>query len=476
MNSEAGSLTRILFVDDSKVMLKTASKILSAEFDAITAVDGDDAWAKLERDHEIQVLFTDINMPGTDGYGLLQKVRAADDPGLHDMPVIMITGADDDEAAKQQALDRGATDFLNKKYISTELLTRARAHAKYQRMSRQMHEQATLDELTGLSNEHGFLIRLEQDIAYALRHKQDWALLRVEIDEIAGIAQAAGQAVADELVRYVAGLLGKRIRKEDTAARIGLGGFAVSAPGGHCEGIAAMAAGLQAVVAQHSMDLGGRRIVLGLSAGVVGAEPGVWSSAQEGLDRCQAVLERNRQDAAEQAARVEAEAAARREAEAAEAARREAEAARKAAAKAALAAAEAAARREAEAEQAARREAEAAKKAAAEAAARREAEAAQRAAAEAARKRTESEAVSRREAEAAQQRAAAAAASRREAEAAQRAAADAAARRDAGRTRKGKAHVPEPVPALPGLLGRMLAAVRSFGARLARFFQKPGGK
>ena len=38
MNDEAKSSTRILFVDDSKVMLKTASKILGTEFDVITAV------------------------------------------------------------------------------------------------------------------------------------------------------------------------------------------------------------------------------------------------------------------------------------------------------------------------------------------------------------------------------------------------------------------------------------------------------
>jgi diguanylate cyclase (GGDEF)-like protein len=295
MSGEAGSMTRILFVDDSKVMLKTASKILSAEFDAITAVDGDDAWEKLERDHEIQVLFTDINMPGTDGYGLLAKVRTADDPGLHDMPVILVTGADDDEAAKQQALDRGATDFLNKKFISTELLTRARAHAKYQRISKQLQEQATLDPLTGLSNEHGFLVRLDQDIAYARRHGQELAVMRLEIDDLAATLQECGNAVVEQIVVHVASLIRKRIREEDTAGRIGLGGFAIALPGGQLDGIKVMAAWLHDKVATHAVEVDGRAIPIRLSTAVIGAEQDVWSTAAEALDRSRAALEHARQ-------------------------------------------------------------------------------------------------------------------------------------------------------------------------------------
>ena len=138
MSAQASPSTRILFVDDSKVMLKTAAKILKAEFEVITAVDGNDAWAKLEKDHDIQVLFTDINMPDCDGYELLKFVRTSDDPGLNAMPVILVTGADDDQTARQTALDRGATDFINKKSLGEELLPRARAHARYQRISRKL--------------------------------------------------------------------------------------------------------------------------------------------------------------------------------------------------------------------------------------------------------------------------------------------------------------------------------------------------
>ncbi len=298
MNGEIKSTTRILFVDDSKVMVKTASKMLSAEFDVVTAVDGDDAWGKLGRDPDIAVLFTDINMPNCDGYELLERVRSSGKPGLHDMPVILVTGADDHESAKQLALDRGATDFLNKKFLSTELLTRARAHASYQRISRQLQSQSTLDPLTGMDNEPGFLHRLEQDIAYARRHGQGLALLRVEIDDLVATFHERGNAAVEQIVVHVSKLIRKRIREEDTAAHIGLGGFAIALPGGQREGIEVMAAWLHAQVAANALQIDGRPFAISLRTAVISANQDVWASAQDALNRCQAILDRPREPAA----------------------------------------------------------------------------------------------------------------------------------------------------------------------------------
>jgi diguanylate cyclase (GGDEF)-like protein len=294
MNGEGGPSTRILFVDDSRVVLKTAYKILSAEFDVITAIDGDDAWKKLALDPDVQVVFTDINMPGTDGFGLLNKVRSAEDPGMHGMPVILVTGADDDESARQLALERGATDFLNKKYMSSELLTRARAHAKYQRITLQLRAQSMVDPQTGLANEQGFLVRLEQDIAYARRHGDELALVRVEIDHMVATLQYLGDSVVEQIVVQVANLIRKRIRVEDTAGRLGKGSFAISLPGGHLDGIEAMAAFLHDQAA-HALKVDGQVMLISLTTAVISTRQGVWKSTLDALDRSEAELERARQ-------------------------------------------------------------------------------------------------------------------------------------------------------------------------------------
>src|SRR5688500_10123325 len=95
MSIDDAVLPRILVVDDSKLMLKAAQKMLGGEFDVITAGDGADAWDLLERDNTIHVVFSDLEMPNCNGYELLHKIRTASDPELQRMPVIVVTGAED---------------------------------------------------------------------------------------------------------------------------------------------------------------------------------------------------------------------------------------------------------------------------------------------------------------------------------------------------------------------------------------------
>ena len=73
--SESTDKPRILAVDDSRVMRIAMRKILGKEYDVVEAEHGEDAWTLLTNDNTIQVLFTDLNMPYLDGYGLLKRMR-----------------------------------------------------------------------------------------------------------------------------------------------------------------------------------------------------------------------------------------------------------------------------------------------------------------------------------------------------------------------------------------------------------------
>lgn len=129
MSTAKPSKPRILAVDDSRVMRLALKKILGKEYDVVLAEHGEDAWTLLTNDNTIQVLFTDLSMPYLDGYGLLKRMRSADDPHLQEMPVIIITGKEDDDKAKEQALERGASDFISKPFESIQLLAQiGRAH------------------------------------------------------------------------------------------------------------------------------------------------------------------------------------------------------------------------------------------------------------------------------------------------------------------------------------------------------------
>ena len=75
------------------------------------AQSAEEALGKLEDGirPELIVVLSDINMPGMDGLGLLQKVKAQH----ADLPVIMVTAYGDDER-RQTARKYGAAEFVTK--------------------------------------------------------------------------------------------------------------------------------------------------------------------------------------------------------------------------------------------------------------------------------------------------------------------------------------------------------------------------
>lgn len=270
MEADGVAKARILVADDSRLMRKAATKMLGDEFDIVLTEDGQQAWIQLESDPTIQVLFTDLNMPVCDGYELLARIRDSGDSAIQSMPVIVMTGAENDEDARIQALDAGATDFITKPFTTTDLLARARAHVSHRNRTRQLEAQTTLDALTGLSNRAGFQQRLQQDLAYSRRHLQPLCVVRLELDDFRRLFLGYGREVADGLLLRIAKMLHARIRKEDTAARIGLGGFALSLPGAQIAGIEAMVDRLRGELeADPPLGADGLVIPLTISSGLV---------------------------------------------------------------------------------------------------------------------------------------------------------------------------------------------------------------
>lgn len=225
---------RILAVDDSRVMRVAINKILGKDYDVIQAEHGEDAWTYLINDDAIQVVFTDLSMPYLDGYGLLDRMRQSDDLRLQDMPVIIITGKEDDDKAKQEALDRGASDFISKPFESIQLQARAKAHVNFNRTSSKLNNveaklerQAAVDEITGLGGQRYFCKAADDSIAYIRRHGGQYVLVRMDLDNFNQTFIKYGKQVADSLLKAIGAHLAKQVRQEDMLARVGLSKFAM---------------------------------------------------------------------------------------------------------------------------------------------------------------------------------------------------------------------------------------------------------
>jgi len=191
--NDSSSRAKILVVDDSKLIRKSASKILGEEFDVVQAEDGEEAWQLISSDESIQVVFSDLDMPNLNGFGLLERIRTHSNKGIAELPVVIVTGAEKDEEAKLNALQRGATDFITKPFKSTDIVARARAHADYQRTTRALANAAAIDSLTGLANQNAFAEKLEKDLSFCHRHHHPLAVAVFEVGDFRSLFMDVGR-------------------------------------------------------------------------------------------------------------------------------------------------------------------------------------------------------------------------------------------------------------------------------------------
>lgn len=91
----------------------------------------------------------------------------------------------------------------------------------------QMKFRATHDPLTNLPNRVLFQDRLFQALAGAQRHKQQLALLYIDLDNMKEVNDTLGHAMGDNLLKEVAQNLRASVRDSDTIARLGGDEFVV---------------------------------------------------------------------------------------------------------------------------------------------------------------------------------------------------------------------------------------------------------
>src|SRR5215208_5334260 len=108
--------TPVLVVDDEPMVRKSLALALErAGASVVTAADGQEALARF-REHRSAVVFSDVKMPGMDGFALLRSVKRLD-PST---PVVLITGFGSDDVSAR-AEEAGAARVLQKPITTAEL-------------------------------------------------------------------------------------------------------------------------------------------------------------------------------------------------------------------------------------------------------------------------------------------------------------------------------------------------------------------
>ena len=119
--SRPGERTRVLVVDDELQVLRYVQRTLQeAGFQPVATSSPQDA-IRLAESEQPDLAILDLNLPGTDGFALLARLRE-----FTGIPVIFLTARDDRDLAAK-ALRAGADDYVTKPFAPSELVARVEA-------------------------------------------------------------------------------------------------------------------------------------------------------------------------------------------------------------------------------------------------------------------------------------------------------------------------------------------------------------
>jgi two-component system, OmpR family, KDP operon response regulator KdpE len=120
------SALRVLIVDDEPPIRKLLRMGLSTQgYQILEAPNGKTALELTAEKPDLIIL--DLGLPDMQGLDLLRTIRARDEK-----VAIVVLSSRGDEAAKVQALDLGADDYVTKPFGTEELLARMRAALRHQ--------------------------------------------------------------------------------------------------------------------------------------------------------------------------------------------------------------------------------------------------------------------------------------------------------------------------------------------------------
>ena len=217
----------ILVVDDDKLNLSAARKVLSGEYKVIPVVRGTQVLSYLENE-ECDMILLDISMPEMDGFELLRKIRTMENG--KDIPVIFLT-ADNDTETETRCFKEGAIDFIVKPFVPTVMQSRIGRALELEELRRgladklekktrevsDIRSKSYQDVLTGLWNR----AYTENAVNEMISQEKKGALFMLDMDNFKAVNDNYGHIAGDETLKVFAGTLKKFAGEGDILCRIG---------------------------------------------------------------------------------------------------------------------------------------------------------------------------------------------------------------------------------------------------------------
>ena len=178
----------LLVVEDNSELRTFIADSLNSKYDVLTAENGDIAW-EIVKEESPDIVISDIMMPGSDGIGLLQKIRS--DKNTNHIPVILLTALTA-EPHVIHAFREGTDDYITKPFSVDILLAKIDNIFKTRKL---LEEKFTRD----------YLLEPQKDEALAVNSLLQKAIDIVEAnieDELFGVNDLADRMGMSRSVLY----------------------------------------------------------------------------------------------------------------------------------------------------------------------------------------------------------------------------------------------------------------------------------
>ncbi|MFD2110409.1 diguanylate cyclase [Thiorhodococcus fuscus] len=171
-----------------------------------------------------ELILMDLHMPDCNGIEAARIVRQ--DERYTSVPIVFLSG-ESDRQRQLSAMGTGADDFLSKSIGDTYLVSAVELRiARFRSLTALIRQ----DSLTGLLNRIAFDLQVEAETSRASRSGSPLALAMLDIDHFKRINDTYGHPVGDRVIKSLAQLLRKRLRRYDIIGRYGGEEFTILMP------------------------------------------------------------------------------------------------------------------------------------------------------------------------------------------------------------------------------------------------------
>ncbi len=243
----------MLVADDSRSVRAALTQHLRGSFDPREAPDGEAAWQALLLDGTIRVAFIALSLSKLDGYELLARVRSSKVQRIREMPVVVLSGADD-PVERARATAAGATDFMLKTAAAAELISRIEVMAKLSNTREQLAESQaslestrTIDPDTELLAPQFFDKQVDKLISFSRRNLSDVAMICIRV-ELSMPQSETWDGEVEQRIKLVGRAVAASIRLEDFGTRTDRYEFCVATQSNGLSGVLRFAARLRKVL------------------------------------------------------------------------------------------------------------------------------------------------------------------------------------------------------------------------------------